>query len=325
MRLTNIVGESKTFLATLEKTSILAKINRPVLIIGERGTGKELIAERLHFLSPRWEKPYITVNCATFSDSLLDSELFGHEVGAFTGAATKRLGQFEQAHEGSLFLDELATMNLKVQEKILRVLEYGDYKRLGSDHTRQVDVRVIAATNVNLPERVDLQQFKADLLDRLCFDVIHLPALRERTDDIPILAQHFAIKMSQELKRSQFKGFTQRALVCLSNYDWPGNIRELKNVVERAIYHADSANHKVDTIQLKPFPSLTPKTPPGAGGSSGGFTEQVDLFKQQLLENALQANAHNQKKAAQSLGLTYDQLRGLLRKKYTSPLPNQSH
>src|SRR6185437_5912229 len=179
-----LLGEAPVFRAMLAHVSQIAPLDRPVLVVGERGTGKELIASRLTLLSPRWDRPFVKLNCAALAESLLDSELFGHEAGAFTGAARRRPGRFELADGGTLFLDEVANASLAVQEKILRVIEYGAFERLGGSDTVSVDVRVIAATNADLPGRVGAGSFRADLLDRLAFDVVTIPPLRERAADI---------------------------------------------------------------------------------------------------------------------------------------------
>ncbi len=214
----------------------LLPLEKPVLIVGERGTGKELIAARLHYLSNRWDAEFIKMNCAAISDSLLESELFGHESGAFTGATRNHRGRFERADGGTLFLDELATTSKLVQEKILRVIEYGEFERVGGNKTIRTSVRLVAATNEDLPTLADEGVFRRDLLDRLAFDVITLPPLRHRPDDITLLAEHFAINMATELGQTLFPGFTDRARETLLQHDWPGNVRELKNVVERCVY-----------------------------------------------------------------------------------------
>ncbi|MDF4357985.1 sigma 54-interacting transcriptional regulator, partial [Vibrio parahaemolyticus] len=207
----NLIGESPAFLAVLDKVSQLAPIERPVLIIGERGTGKELIAQRLHYLSKRWDKPLLSLNCATLSEGLIDSELFGHESGSFTGSKGKHKGRFERAEGGTLFLDELATAPLLVQEKLLRVIEYGEYERVGGHTALNADVRLVCATNADLPRLAEQGDFRADLLDRLAFDVIMLPPLRERKEDILSLAEHYAMKMCRELQLEYFVGFTHQA------------------------------------------------------------------------------------------------------------------
>ncbi|MGI0152252.1 phage shock protein operon transcriptional activator [Pseudidiomarina sp. WS423] len=251
----NLLGQANSFLAVLEHVSQVAPLDKPVLIIGERGTGKELIAARLHYLSKRWQQNYIKLNCAALSESLLESELFGHEVGAFTGAQKRHEGRFERADGGSLFLDELANTSTLVQEKLLRVIEYGEFERVGGNKTVRVDARLIAATNEDLPTLAAQGKFRADLLDRLAFDVITLPPLRERREDILQLAEHFAIKMARELGYELFSGFTEQARRTLLDYHWPGNVRELKNVVERSVYRLGSGQVPVQQIIIDPFAS----------------------------------------------------------------------
>lgn len=224
----NLIGESPAFLSVLDKVSKLAAIERPILIIGERGTGKELIAQRLHYLSKRWDQSLISLNCSTLSEGLIDSELFGHEQGAFTGSKGRHKGRFERAENGTLFLDELATAPLLVQEKLLRVIEYGQYERVGGHQLLNANVRLVCATNANLPEMAANGEFRADLLDRLAFDVIHLPPLRQRKEDILLLAEYYAIKMCRELSFDYFVGFSPKAEQALLDYQWPGNVRELK-------------------------------------------------------------------------------------------------
>ena len=249
-----LIGESAAFLQALDDVSAVAPLDKPVLIVGERGTGKELVAARLHYLSNRWDSEFLKMNCAAISDSLIESELFGHEAGAFTGAARMHQGRFERANEGTLFLDEVATTSGLVQEKILRIIEYGEFERVGGSRTLRVDVRLIAATNADLPRLADAGKFRRDLLDRLAFDVITLPPLRERADDILLLAEYFAINMATELGREYFPGFADAAVRQLVSYDWPGNLRELKNVVERAVYRTDD-DARVKEIVLDPFDS----------------------------------------------------------------------
>ncbi len=250
----NLIGESSLFLTVLEQISQLAPLNKPVLVIGERGTGKELIAARLHYLSTRWDQTFIKLNCSAINENLLESELFGHESGSFTGANKKHLGRFELANNGTLFLDELANSSQNVQEKLLRVIEYGEFERVGGNKTINVDVRIVAATNENLPQLAQQGSFRADLLDRLAFDVVTIPPLRARPGDIMILARHFALEMTRELEREFFAGFTARAEQLLTEYSWPGNVRELKNVVERNIYKTQP-DKPVAKIQFDPFAS----------------------------------------------------------------------
>lgn len=314
-----LLGEANSFLEVLEQVSRLAPLNKPVLIIGERGTGKELIANRLHYLSGRWDGPFISLNCAALNENLLDTELFGHEAGAFTGAQRRHPGRFERADGGTLFLDELATAPMLVQEKLLRVIEYGELERVGGSQPLQVNVRLVCATNANLPEMVEQERFRADLLDRLAFDVVNLPPLRERRSDIMLLAEQFAIQMCRELGLPLFPGFSQHARETLLDYRWPGNIRELKNVVERSVYRHGSSDTELDEIVIDPFnrPTQSPVDKPHAAASPALPLDlrqfQLDQEKQ-LLEQSLREAKFNQKRAAELLGLTYHQLRALLKK-----------
>lgn len=317
-----LIGESPEFSSLLEQASTIAPLHKPVLIVGERGTGKEGIAGRLHFLSNRWEGQFIKLNCAAISESLMESELFGHEAGAFTGATKTHHGRFERAHGGTLFLDELANTSMSVQEKILRVIEYGEFERVGGNKTIQCDVRLVAATNEDLPTLAQQGKFRADLLDRLAFDVLTIPPLRHRTDDILLLAEHFAVAMAKEMGRSMFAGFTQNAKATLQNHRWPGNVRELKNTVERAVYRITD-EEAVDEIVLDPFESpyrLQSKSQDPAPATDMTITFPLDLKQQTrereiaLIEAALEAAKYNQKAAADNLQLTYHQLRGYLKK-----------
>lgn len=320
-QLENLLGEANAFVEVLEQVSQLAKLNKPVLVIGERGTGKELIAHRLHYLSNRWQGPFISLNCAALNENLLDSELFGHEAGAFTGAQKRHLGRFERADGGTLFLDELATAPMLVQEKLLRVIEYGHLERVGGSQPLQVDVRLVCATNDDLPALAAAGKFRADLLDRLAFDVVQLPPLRRRQQDIMLLAEHFAIQMCRELSLQLFPGFTERARDTLLAYSWPGNVRELKNVVERSVYRHGTSASALDDIVINPFAQReNPLPPPDSETRNDRPMLPVDLKAWQLeqekslIEKALQQGKFNQRKAAGLLGLTYHQLRGMLKK-----------
>src|SRR5690606_10893326 len=212
-------------------------------------------ASRLHYLSERWDKPIVKVNCAALTESLLESELFGHEAGAFTGASRTHIGRFEQADGGTLVLDELGTIPLRMQEKILRVIEYGEFQRVGGTKTIKTDVRVVGSTNADLPRLAAEGRFRADLMDRLAFDVIHVPPLRARREDIPKLAYHFAVNVTSELKRDFFPGFAPEASAALVAYHWPGNVRELKNAVERSVYRAEEPEQPIREIIFDPFVS----------------------------------------------------------------------
>ena len=320
-----LLGESPAFLQALDEVSVAAPLSKPILIVGERGTGKELVAARLHYLSNRWDAVFLKLNCAAIADSLIESELFGHEAGAFTGATRPHVGRFERADGGTLFLDELATTSVLVQEKVLRVIEYGEFERVGGSKTVRIDVRLVAATNEDLPRLADAGKFRRDLLDRLAFDVITLPPLRARGDDLELLAQAFAINMATELGREYFPGFTPAAIERLRRHAWPGNVRELKNVVERAVYRAEP-DAAVDAVAIDPFESPFRPAPvaPGvaAGGDRGGpapalpanLKQAVAHLETGLVEAAMGQARHNQRKAAELLGLTYHQFRGYLRK-----------
>ena len=255
-----IPGEDPVFLDAIEHLGRVASVERPCLVVGERGTGKELFATRLHYLSPRWDQEILKVNCAALTDSLLESELFGHEAGAFTGATRRHAGCFERAHGGTLVLDEIASASLAVQEKLLRVIEYGEIQRVGGSDTLEVDVRVVGASNVDLPSLARRGEFRADLLDRLAFDVVTIPPLRARPADVLPLAEGFAIEMTRALRREVFAGFSADVTARLLAYHWPGNVRELKNVVERSVYQS-SAELPIELAVFDPFES--PWRPPG--------------------------------------------------------------
>ena len=318
-----LVGQSHVFLDAIERAEAAAALDRPVLVIGERGTGKELIAERVHRSSPRWGGPLVTMNCAALPDNLIDAELFGHEAGAFTGAARARAGRFEEADGGTLFLDEIGTLAKPAQDRLLRVVEYGELTRIGSNKPIHVDVRLVGATNVDLPHCVEAGSFRADLLDRLSFEVITLPPLRARGEDILGLAEYFGRKMAAELGWERFPGFAPAISATLARHRWPGNIRELRNVVERAVYRWADHAEPVGALQLDPFDSpwrpgqrvdapVETAAPPAA--DPGNYRDAVSAFEQDLLTRALTHHRHNQRATAAALGMTYDQLRHCLRK-----------
>lgn len=314
-----ILGESPALSDLLDRVSQVAPLTRPVLVIGERGTGKELIAERLHFLSQRWQQPFLKINCGAISESLLDADLFGYEPGAFTGATRLHKGRFERAHEGTLFLDEVGNMSQALQEKLLRLIEYGEFERLGGQQTLTVDVRIIAATNEHLPGLAAEGRFRADLLDRLAFDVLTLPPLRHRHDDITLLADQFGIQMSSELGWEVFPGFTDRALEQLTSHPFYGNVRELKNAIERSVYRWGNEAEPIDDLVLDPFHSPwqpAPETTENgfAANPNESFNEQVSRYEVALLEGALDTNGRHQGRAAEALGLSYHQFRSQLRK-----------
>jgi psp operon transcriptional activator len=316
------IGQAPAFLDMLAHVSQAAPLNRPVLVIGERGTGKELVAGRLALLSPRWSAPFIKLNCAALPDTLLDSELFGHEAGSFTGAQRRRPGRFELADKGTIFLDEIATASAAVQEKLLRIIEYGSFERVGGGETLHVDVRVVAATNVHLPDLAAAGKFRADLLDRLAFDVITVPPLRGRREDIARLADHFATRMTSELGRPFFPGFSDKAMDMLNRHDWPGNVRELRNAVERSVYRMAETDKKLNNIIIDPFASShaphsqsTPQKalPQPDSAATGGFESATRAYEARLLQSALESCRFNQAEAARQLGLSYYQFRHHLR------------
>ena len=330
-RSNQFVGQSLPFLDAVERASRAAPLNRPVLVIGERGTGKELIAERLHHLSPRWSGPLVTMNCAALPENLIEAELFGHEAGSFTGASKTRHGRFEEADGGTLFLDELATLSSPAQDRLLRAVEYGEVTRIGASKPIAVDVRIVAATNEHLPGLVDQGRFRADLLDRLSFEVVTLPPLRARSGDIPLLSEYFGRRMAVELDWPNWPGFSSRLVAELEAYPWPGNVRELRNVVERAVYRAEDPERAIDQVQFDPFespwvtadearPPPTPETPPAAVATpsastiANDFRSAVTAYERTLLEEALARNRFNQRATATALGLSYDQLRHALKR-----------
>ena len=332
------IGQSGAFLDAVERASRAAPMSRPVLVIGERGTGKELIAERLHRLSSRWDEPLVTMNCAALPETLIEAELFGHEAGAFTGATKARAGRFEEADKGTLFLDELGTLSMGAQERLLRAVEYGEVTRIGSSRPIRVDVRIVAATNDDLPALAKSGEFRADLLDRLSFEVITLPPLRVREGDVGVLAEYFGRRMGSELEWEAWPGFAPHVSEQLDKYEWPGNVRELRNVIERAVYRWDNWGEPIAHVQFDPFDSpWKPFTPShrkplvadAPSDSSGGgpaaasapaldtiddLRGAVDAHERAIVEHALGKHRWNQRQTAKALGLSYDQLRHCIKK-----------
>jgi psp operon transcriptional activator len=349
------IGESEAFLEFNSLIGRAARVDRPVLVIGERGSGKELAAGRLHYLSSRWNKPLVTLNCAALPPGLIESELFGHESGSFTGAEGRRKGRFEEADGGTLFLDEIGLIPIEVQEKILRTVEYGTFQRVGSSRTVEVNVRIIGATNQNLPALCDQGAFKRDLLDRLSFEVLFLPPLRERGDDVLLLAESFALRMARELGREAAPVFSEDAARMILSHSWPGNIRELKNAVERAVYREDGP--VITQLILDPFRNPWKSVPEAFSAESGISVDDLGLegpipagvaapdgwlavvgssadspgdhpgpswprdlkaavheLESRWLEEAMAESGGHQGRAAELLGLSYDQFRGLFRK-----------
>ena len=330
------IGQSSAFLDAVERASRAAPLNRPVLVVGERGTGKELIAERLHRLSARWGGPLVTMNCAALPETLIEAELFGHEAGAFTGATRAREGRFEEADGGTLFLDELGTLSMAAQERLLRAVEYGEVTRIGSSRPIRVDVRIVGATNEDLPKMVDAEKFRADLLDRLCFEVITLPPLRVREGDVEVLSEYFGRRMAAELEWPSWPGFGEVATRAMADYLWPGNVRELRNVTERAVYRWADPAQPVDYIQFDPFDSPWKNAVTASAANreahdhaepaqrySTDLSQTVDVtdfrqatekYEKAVLEQALAKCRYNQRQTAKALNLSYDQLRHTLKK-----------
>lgn len=327
------LGQSDAFLSFVEHLSHVALVDRPVLVVGERGTGKELAAAKIHYLSQRWEASLVALNCAALSPMLIEDELFGHDRGAFTGASAERAGRFEAADGGTLFLDEIGLIPIETQEKILRAVEYGRFERVGSSREQQVDVRIVGATNADLPALVRDGRFKADLLDRLAFEVVRVPPLRERGEDILLLARHFATQMAHELGRDEPPRFSEPVEAFLLAHAWPGNVRELKNVVERAVYRSDAA--EVSELVFNPFqvagespqldvPELSTASrreasqehfaDASASPQADTLPTAIAALEVAMLAEALAACRYHQRQAAERLGITYHQFRGLYRK-----------
>ena len=315
------IGESEVYLKFQDQVATCAKVDRPVLIVGERGTGKEVAARRIHYMSQRWDGPLVTVNCASLPQNLIESELFGVEKGAYTGAVASRKGRFEEAEGGTLFLDEIGLVPMSVQEKLLRVVEYGTYERLGSSETKVADVRIVGATNADLQKLAFEGKFKEDLLDRLSFDVLFVPPLRYRGDGILLLANNFAVRMATELGREDIPIFSEEVERKLLSYNWPGNVRELKNVVERAVYRTKGSI--VENIETDPFHN--PYLPIGQNNNEDTEDPYTSLSLDSLekahedldvsfLSRALRLTEGNQKKAAEEMGISYDSFRGMYRK-----------
>jgi DNA-binding NtrC family response regulator len=301
----NLVGPSAKMQAILRTVSMVAPLKTTVLITGESGTGKELIAKAIHYHSPRAKKPMVTINCAAIPENLLESELFGHERGAFTDAYAKKLGQFEHADGSTLFLDEIGEMNPATQAKILRVLEQGEFTRIGGGQPVRVDVRVIAATNRDLHEGMREGTFRSDLFYRLNVVSIHLPPLRDRRDDISPLIRHFLKAKSEQLGIAE-KSFSNDALDALMQYAWPGNVRELENVIERAmVLSHGSVMAREDLPQyLSPGNGHAHPVQQSVLRGETRLEEAVDQFEQELIRNALAQTENNQTRAAELLGTT---------------------
>ena len=305
----SIIGNTPAIREIITRCERVAVIPRPVLITGERGTGKELVARAIHDAAFKNNEPLIVGNCAAFPDDLLESELFGHEKGAFTGADTSRVGKFELASGGTLFLDEIGNMSRPFQQKILRAVEYGRFSKVGGTGEIEVHTRIIAATNVNLQEKMDEGEFMPDLYDRLSFEIIEVPPLRERKEDIEVLANHFLVSFMREIPSLRGKVLGQTAIDVLNDHPFPGNIRELKNIIERAAYR-DVTNEitPVDIGMLPPSEDLLNVD------NGCTFKERMENFEKKLVLNALNVANGNQAEAARSLSLNYHQFRYFLKK-----------
>ena len=304
-----IIGSSPKLQQILQRAQTVAPIPRPALITGEPGTGKELVAAAIHYGSDRKDRPFVKVNCAAIADQLLESELFGHEKGAYTGATEARTGKFEAASGGTLFLDEIGNTTPEFQQNVLRAIEYSEIQRVGSATPIFVDVRVIAATNTDLETEIAEGRFRQDLYDRLRFEVLHMPPLRERREDIPALADYFVAQIVEEVPGLQKRDLSDAAIEHLMTYRGPGNVRELKFAAERAACVARGTEIEPD--------DLPPEVSQQASQSSelsDGFESQVQSFELSLLRRILDKVSWNQREAAKQLKLSYDQFRHLYRK-----------
>lgn len=325
-----IIGKSRQMLNLFEMIEKVSESSATVLIQGESGTGKELAAQAIHQLSSRNSRNFVPVNCAAIPDDLLESELFGHVKGSFTGAYANRIGRFEMADKGTLFLDEIGDMKATLQVKLLRVLQSKEFEPVGSTRSQKVDVRIIAATNKNLEEQVASKDFREDLYYRLSVIPITIPPLRDRREDIPLLINHFQVQFNRD-RRRLIKGFSREALEMLCSYDWPGNVRELENLVERMVTMKESGFITVDDLPEKYLVSQGPATRPAAVSVAvqGGqelppegicLNSAVEEFENRLIIQALQRSAGNKKEAAALLNLKRTTLIEKLKKKNLSLL-----
>ncbi len=294
---TNIIGKTSKIKDLLELVRDVAATNATALIRGESGTGKELIANAIHYNSSRMKRPFIKINCAVLAESLLESELFGHVKGAFTGAIKDKVGRFELANGGTLFLDEIGDISLKMQSQLLRVLQQGEFERVGGTETLRVDVRIIAATNKNLEEAMERGEFRQDLFYRLNVIPITVPPLRERREDIQYLVSHFIEKFNK-IYGKNIREITPKAMAILKNYDYPGNIRELENLIERIV-----VLNRVDVIDLENLPSIVPASSAENGNVNldGGLTQAVEEYERKLILMALEENGYNKVQTAKAL------------------------
>ncbi len=310
-----LVGESPQVKSLIDQIRRVAALPRPLLIVGERGTGKELVAHAIHLSAGDSSRPMIAVNCAAFSDALLESELFGHEKGAFTGAEGLRRGKFELADSGTLFLDEIANMSPAFQQKILRVVEYGTFARVGGTQELKTSARIIGATNCDLEKKIEDGEFIRDLYDRLAFEVIAVPPLRERSGDIELLAHHILHQFAREIPTFKGKSLTRAAISALNRYAFPGNVRELKSIIERAACRATT-----DEITPEDIGMLRTDEAATTGGT---FQDKVTAFSKSLIADAMRQSTGNQAQAARLLGLSYHQFRYYY-KKYSGHSSNDT-
>jgi two-component system response regulator HydG len=315
-----LIGQSPLFRATVDLVRQAAASNATVLILGESGTGKELVARALHELSPRSGGPFVPVNCAAIPETILESELFGYERGAFTGANARKEGRFDRANHGTLFLDEIAEMSLAVQAKLLRVVQDGEFERLGGTSTVKVDVRLVAATNRDLAKWVKEGGFREDLFYRLNVVAITMPPLRDRLDDVPLLVDHFLRKFSKKHER-EVAGVTREALAALQAYSWPGNVRELENTIERAVVLSGAGSGRADgspggrligiedlSSRLREAISSEPQRP-GSEAAEGGralvipLGTPLDEVERRLIRETLRYTRGDKTLAARLLGI----------------------
>jgi len=302
----NIVGRSPVMQEIFGTIERVAATRATVLLCGESGVGKDLIARAIHFHSPRRDKPLVKINCTAIPENLMESELFGYEKGAFTGANTSKPGKFEQADTGTVFLDEIGDVPAAIQVKLLRVLQEREFERLGSNQTRHIDVRVVAATNQDLRAALEQGTFREDLYYRLNVVPMNIPSLRERKGDIPFLARHFVHKLSPEMG-GRVESITDAAIEKLMTYHWPGNVRELENVIERSLVMCSGSELDADDIKLESAAAPRPRAQTDSHFLPEGLT--LDQYEQEIIREALKRADGNKSQAARLLGLTRNALR----------------
>jgi transcriptional regulator with GAF, ATPase, and Fis domain len=300
----NIIGTSKAMEDIFKIVRQIADSKSTILVMGESGTGKELIARAIHYHSNRRNYPFVTINCAAIPETLIESELFGHEKGAFTNAIERKLGRFEVAHQGTLFLDEIGELSATTQAKILRFLEEREFTRVGGSKTNKVDVRLITATNKDLTELLKKESFREDLYYRINVVPIMIPPLRERKEDIPLLLEHFIKKFNNENKKN-VKGVSKEAFELMTNYEWPGNVRELENLIERVI--ALTSNEYIQTNEL-PFSLINLSKINGLKeyilNGKVSFLKAEEEFERGIILDALRRTNYVQSHAAEMLGIS---------------------